>query len=315
MAIDYKLIKTEEENDKKGVLTSLTAHIALLALLYFMPNVQKPAEPIVAQIQVELPKDDIGGGPKLGQPDAGMNSTPTPGKPDPSPPSAPEPKPLDEPVKPQPSKPAVISKPTPPPPAQKPVQTTEDPNAAAIRRQQAEVKKAKEEAEYQVQKAARDKKQAQDAADARDAKAKADKQAQADAASRIGDRFRKPGGGGGNGSGAGNGGKPGNQGDPNGDASGGGGRGKGPGQADGFGNRGVRSAPKLNDSSQSSGKVVLKVCIDADGNVTSAVYRAQGSTTDDLELKEKAISNAKSYKFEPGSSDNCGTITYNFKVI
>ena len=297
------------------MLFSLSFHTLLALALMFMPIMRKPPLPPVAQIQVELPKDLTGGGPALGLPDEGKGNTPSPGKPDPTV-GSPTPKQESKPeeITPAPSHPKpVFVKPTPAPTPQKPVQTTEDPNAEAIRRQQAEARKKQEEDNYQKQQAAKEKqRQAQEAADnaAKEAEAK----------SKFGNRFgNKPGnsGGGGTGTGRGNTGKPGNQGTQDGDPNSSvlSGLGKGAGIVNGFGGRGVRSSSKLQDDSQKSGRVVVYVCIDADGNVTSAKFQARGSTTTDSDLTSKAESNARSYRFQAGDAENtCGTITYNFIV-
>ena len=91
--------------------------------------------------------------------------------------------------------------------------------------------------------------------------------------------------------------------------------GRGPGTVNGFGGRGVLTAPRLQESSQKEGRVVLSVCVDADGSVTSADFKAAGSTTTDGDLIDAAKRNARQYRFAAGSAEKqCGTITYNFIV-
>jgi hypothetical protein len=85
-------------------------------------------------------------------------------------------------------------------------------------------------------------------------------------------------------------------------------------KADGFGGRALKVYDAFVAANRSSGRVVLYVCIDAEGNVVSANYRAMGSTTNDDNMKAKAVSNARSCKFEMGSSEGCGTLTYDFVV-
>ena len=124
-------------------------------------------------------------------------------------------------------------------------------------------------------------------------------------------------GGGGYGTGRGNTGKPGNQGTPYGDPNTNNlnGIGRGPSSVSGFGNRAVQSAPKLQENSQNEGRVVLYICVNASGNVVIADYKAAGSTTTDEDLIAAAKRNAMQYRFAPSSTDNqCGTITYNFKL-
>lgn len=72
--------------------------------------------------------------------------------------------------------------------------------------------------------------------------------------------------------------------------------------------------PPISDNSQKQGTVVIKVCVDAAGNVISARYTQGGSTTGDATLKRLAESHAKKYKFPKGNQVDCGTITYSFKV-
>jgi outer membrane biosynthesis protein TonB len=326
--MDFRNQKEEKENDKKGMLLSMTAHVILLLGMYFMPDLPppKPTEP--AKIVVELPQDLLGGGPALGLPDQGSGSNPAPGKPDPNAGNsapAPKPEPTPSPTPPPPVKP-VISKPTPAPTPSKPIQTTEDPNAAVIRKQQEETRRKVEEAKYQQQAADREKQRQADAARQAqvDAKNKADADAKAAQAAKdkFGGRFGTgsgsgTNGGGGTGTGQGNTGKPGNQGRPDGDPDSKvlDGIGRGPGTVNGFGGRGVKSAPKLSENSQKAGRVVLDVCVDADGNVTSANFKAAGSNSNDSELIDAAKRNAKQYRFSSGGAEKqCGTITYNFIV-
>ena len=329
--MDYRGKKTEQENDQKATLLSLTLHTLLLLAAFFMPSVQAPPKPPDSKIQVELPQELLGGGPSLGLPDEGKGNNPAPGKPDPdagnSQPSKPEPAmPAPEPVKPAPAPKPVISKPVTPPPTKR-VETTEDPNAVAIRRQQEETRKKAEEQKYQQAQVEKEKKRQADAVKAAEnqkaAEAAEKQRAEQAAKDKFKGRFGNgtsggTNGGGGTGDGRGNTGKPGNQGKPDGDPNSDNldkGFGRGPGTVNGFGGRNVQSAPKLQENSQKSGKVVLTVCVNADGRVTSADFKPVGSTTTDQELIDAAIRNSRQYKFAPGSAEKqCGTITYNFRV-
>jgi outer membrane biosynthesis protein TonB len=124
---------------------------------------------------------------------------------------------------------------------------------------------------------------------------------------------------GGKGTGRGNTGTAGNQGDPNGDPNAKnlegintGGKGRIGG---GLGNRGVVSEPKISESTQKTGRVVIKVCVNRNGNVISAEYTQKGSTTNNSTLIGIATRNAMKFKFTDGDLDQqCGTITYDFKV-
>lgn len=82
----------------------------------------------------------------------------------------------------------------------------------------------------------------------------------------------------------------------------------------GLGGRAVVRRGSINDNSTKSGKVVIEICVDSDGNVTSAAFTKRGSTTSDDELKSKALKAARGYRFAASSADKqCGTITFNFK--
>lgn len=329
--MDHRGKKLEQENDQKATLLSLTLHTLLILAAIFMPTVKAPPKPPDSKIQVELPQELLGGGPSLGLPDQGRGNNPSPGEPDPNAgngaDSKPEPPvPAPEPIKPAPAPKPVISKPVTPPPTKR-VETTQDPNAVAIRKQQEENRKRVEEEKYrQVQADKERKRQA-------DAEVAAERQRQADAAEKqraeqaAKDKFKGRfgqgsqsgnNGGGGTGDGRGNTGTAGNQGKPDGDPNSDNldrGFGRGPGTVNGFGSRNVQSAPKLQENSQKAGKVVVTVCINAQGGVLSAEYKAVGSTTTDQDLIDAAKRNARQYKFAPGSADKqCGTITYNFRV-
>jgi len=120
------------------------------------------------------------------------------------------------------------------------------------------------------------------------------------------------------GQGQGNGGQEGNQGNPDGDPdsdvldklSTGSGRIGG-----GISDRGVIYEPKIQDNSQKTGKVVVKVCVDKQGNVTEANFTQRGSTTTDKYLIDLAEKGAFKYRFTPSDVETqCGNITIDFKV-
>jgi TonB family protein len=144
----------------------------------------------------------------------------------------------------------------------------------------------------------------------RKAEAEAQKQAEYEKAKKqFGDSF---------GDGKGKNDKPGNQGDPNGDpdATKLDGISTGSGMVGGgLGDRGVVFEPKIKDDSQKTGTVVVRVCVNRNGEVISADYTQKGSTTADSELRQIAITSAKKFKFSKSSVDKqCGTITIDFKV-
>ena len=120
------------------------------------------------------------------------------------------------------------------------------------------------------------------------------------------------------GSGKGNNNNTGNQGDPNGDPNSsaldqlatGSGRIGG-----GLSNRGVLFEPEINDNSQKTGKVVIKVCVDKNGKISEAKFTQRGSTTTDNYLVGVATKAAKQYQFTASDvEEQCGNITIEFKV-
>ena len=87
---------------------------------------------------------------------------------------------------------------------------------------------------------------------------------------------------------------------------------------EGLSNRGTHDGgdvPKPQKPKNKEGTVVVRVEVDASGVVTSATVQLDGTTTNDEELREKAIEAAKKARFRP--SDRFlqgGTITYVFKL-
>lgn len=80
-------------------------------------------------------------------------------------------------------------------------------------------------------------------------------------------------------------------------------------------NRKVIFVPQIKDSSQKEGRVVVKICVDANGKVTSARYTQSGSTTTDMYLIELAVRNARLYRFAPYDiQEQCGRVNIDFEV-
>ena len=201
----------------------------------------------------------------------------------------------------------VESEPEPAAPAEK-VVTTDN---AEVKIRQAEEAARKAELQRQAAEEAARKKAAEEAARQKRAAERAKKQAEYEAAKKqYGDFF--------GGQGKGDTGKKGNQGDPQGDPNSNvlEGVSKGSGiVGGGLRGRGVRRAPEIIDNSQKAGRVVISVCVDKLGNVMSADYTQRGSTTSDRRLVDLAKQNARRYLFSEGSQDEqCGTITYDFKL-
>lgn len=110
----------------------------------------------------------------------------------------------------------------------------------------------------------------------------------------------------------------GNQGDPAGDPNADilTGISKGAGSVgEGLGDRGVLSTPTIQEHSQKTGTVVVRVCIDPSGNVLTARFTQNGSTTTDSELVEAALEGAKKYKFTQAEiEEQCGNVSIDFRV-
>lgn len=80
--------------------------------------------------------------------------------------------------------------------------------------------------------------------------------------------------------------------------------------------RGLREGlPKPATTFNTSGTVVVYVTLDAEGNVTSAEVRQQGTTTQDPTLRRLAVEAARKAKFRASSRlSQGGTITYKFNL-
>jgi hypothetical protein len=297
---------------------NIASTVALALLLLLLIFKQLPLKP-------EIPKDELGGGGvtvALGWPDAGsQNDTPTAGG--------------GEPVPPEETKVTPASPPPTPAAPSSGVATSEDSEVdyAAIAKKKEENRKKKQEIDDA------NKKVLDDARVATEVKRRADeaenaKKAEADAYNKkksgFGDLYNKPGAGG-SGKGSGNSGKPGNGGDPNGDpnssnleGSGGSGGGKGGGNGTGVGtdvgggisNRGKLGSSAVPKSYNENGDVVVNVCLNADGSVDASSVKVvnKGTTTTSITLRNLATNNARSYRFNKGDDNQCGTITYHFRV-
>ncbi|MFT4567695.1 MAG: outer membrane biosynthesis protein TonB [Saprospiraceae bacterium] len=80
-----------------------------------------------------------------------------------------------------------------------------------------------------------------------------------------------------------------------------------------LGNRKVLRIPTIKDDSQKKGRVVVKICVDAKGNVVSSNYTLMGSTTSDTYLIKLAEEGALGYKFSPSTNPKeCGKVTIEF---
>lgn len=108
-------------------------------------------------------------------------------------------------------------------------------------------------------------------------------------------------------------------GDPNGTGTGtyGNGTGSGSGMSYDLKGRTWRQKPLVFDNSQKTGKVVVSIKVDKNGNVVYAKYQQKGSNTTDPYLIELAEQGALKAKFSADLSadeEQFGTITFNFSV-
>ena len=224
-----------------------------------------------------------------------------------------------EPVEEEEEVPEVVPEPKEPEPdPRKEIIENERAEALALKKKK-EAEKRAEDRKKEQREAEERKKREKAAEEARIAKAEADAKAKAQAEAKARAEALAKSLGGGSGGGKGNTGKDGNQGDPGGNPdsdiltgiSTGSGRVGG-----GLSNRGATSSPRASSPcNNKSGTIVVKICVDADGRVTSADYTQSQSTTTDKCLRDVAIRNARKWKFSQGNVDKqCGTIAYNFKV-
>jgi len=299
----------EEKDKQRSRIVSGVIHLGIIILL-IMPFLTFPVPPPGQEgVMVSFGEPDIGQGD-----DRPVTQDEDPELMDPTPPTTTEtevveevveetqPDPEPEPVK-KPTKPKKVTKP------HKKVLTSAEKAAIARKKQKAEAeRKRKAEADAKAAEEARKRKQAEEkkkAAAAAAAKKAAELKAAKD---KLGGVFNKN-----KGKGQGNTGKPGSQGLPNGDPNAnkvgfGGGKVGG-----GLGDRGVLGAPKIRNTTNKSGKVTIRVCVNSAGKVISAEFTQKGSTTTDARLIAIAKKNAKGFKFTKGPSKQCGTISYNFK--
>jgi len=282
-----------EENQRRARLGGLTV-LAIILVLGLLPLLTYPDPPPGQEgILVNLGVPEQGEGTENAPPSSTQEPLPQPEET--TPPPQPEPQPQEQPVEETPA-------------PEREVITTEDPDAIALRKQQEE--EARKRREQQQEEARR---KAEEERQRREAEARAQRQAEADKLKdQLGGLF-------GSGEGKGNTGTAGNQGDPGGDpdasrlegiSTGGNGQVGG-----GLGSRGILRSPAVTDNSQKTGRVVLRVCVNASGKVISADYTQSGSTTTDSQLISIAKRNAQAWRFSEGNVDRqCGTITYDFKV-
>ncbi|NNE27025.1 MAG: hypothetical protein HKN09_09300 [Saprospiraceae bacterium] len=84
---------------------------------------------------------------------------------------------------------------------------------------------------------------------------------------------------------------------------------------EGLEDRGIVYQPQITDNTQKTGRVVVRICVDNEGQVISARYTQKGSTTTDSHLIKLAERSARQYKFGKSPLDEqCGNIVIDFKL-
>jgi outer membrane biosynthesis protein TonB len=310
-----------DEDRLKAAVISVLLHLLLLLLLIFLQVGIKTPPQTPPPIVIEWG----GGGSKAspGLPDRGQGSSPAPQGQQMEDPSSKTPA-----ERPAPSSTPQKTSPPPKPttPSANNTPTSTDPDVAALRRAQEEARRKQQEDERRRKQEEADRQAAEQRRIAEEQERQRREKEEADRKrGQFGSAFGRPG----SGTGQGNTGRPGNQGQPGGTGNnpfgqGGSGGGSGGGDGQGVGEsiggglsgRRVISRPKMVDDTQYTGRVAIRVCVNSEGEVVSATYTQVGSTTTEGVLRNKALSWARQYRFgpDPDVSEQCGTITFDFRV-
>lgn len=84
---------------------------------------------------------------------------------------------------------------------------------------------------------------------------------------------------------------------------------------EGLSDRAVDYKPVIMDNSQTTGTVVVDICINTAGKVISAKYTQKGSTSNDKELIEVAEKGVLKYRFSASNAaKQCGSVIIDFKL-
>ena len=80
--------------------------------------------------------------------------------------------------------------------------------------------------------------------------------------------------------------------------------------------RKLTAIPELKDNSNKTGKIIIKVKVDKNGNVISADYTAEGSTISDNDLVQKCESTARKAQFSSSEEKDIdfGTLVFKFTI-
>ncbi len=308
-------LQQQKSNQQSFILTALML-AALLITLLFIKLSHPVVEDAISGVMIDFGDNQDGLGDDNLQEAGGQNSAPaeSAANPQPSPPTPTPVKAVTTPVK---------------APANNTV-TSEDPQAVAIAQMQKEEKIRQQKALLEQQRIAELVKKAEQERQAREAE-------EAKIKGQIAGVFTKGKTGTGTGTGTSNGKGPGNGqgntkpggnqgaqwgtpgGDPNGTGTGP--NGSGPGSGDGMSydlkGRTWRQKPLVFDNTQKTGKVVVGIKVDKNGNVVYAKYQQKGSNTTDQYLINLAEQSAMKSKFSPDAGadeEQFGTITFKFSV-
>ncbi len=298
--MDHALPHKKDENRKKGIIVSFMVH-TLLLLIALVPYL----------VSEKIPEEISGIVVAFGSPDGGSSNADPIAKTDT--PIATE-TPKEDTSKDDDKSSTATSKQKEtkdPKPSKKPVNDLKPlTNTSDVAVDDAQIEKAKKDAlAAEAEEKRRQAEQIARIEAQKKAEAEAKKAAFSDSKSKFSDLL---GSGKGNNNNDGNAGNP--KGDPNSDAlnqlATGSGRIGG-----GLTDRGVLFEPQIDDNSQYTGVVVVKVCVDRTGKVSEAKFTQLGSTTTNKLLVDLAVGAAKKYQFTPSEVETqCGNITIEFKV-
>ena len=308
-------LQQNRSNQQSFIITTVTM-AALLITLFFITLSHPIVEDAISGVMIDFGDNQDGLGDDNLLEAGGQNSSPTQAT------SVPEPTP------PTPTPVKAVSSPVKTP--QNNTVSAEDPNAVAIAKMEKEEKIRQQKVLLEQQRIAEAVKKAEQERQARAAE-EAKIKAQMAGVFTKGKNGTGTGTGNSNGNGPGNGQgntKPGgNQGaqwgtpggDPNGTGTGP--NGSGPGSGDGMSydlkGRTWRQKPLVFDNTQKTGKVVVGIKVDKNGNVVYAKYQQKGSNTTDQYLINLAEQSALKSKFSAdlgADEEQFGTITFKFSV-
>ncbi len=87
-----------------------------------------------------------------------------------------------------------------------------------------------------------------------------------------------------------------------------------PGILNGFEGRMLLQSPAISETTALAGRVAVEICLNTEGVVTNARFKAVGSTTLETELITIAVQNALKFRFSKGKNEDCGQVIYYFNM-